>query len=344
MRKSLLLLPLITLSPFAHADLAGVWKGTLGQSPITACFNPQPGNGASYYYQRFLTPIQLTQKQAGEPWIEEGKTGFWQLEAPQGDTLTGTWSKSQGSQPIPLHLERIGTPSNAGGCASDAYNAALEAVPPTAKVEKKTFQEHPYQVKTQGAQVTLTLEGDAPAIAKVNKDLARLAIGPEGQKDFYQERRNALDQNGGTATSEILVEPVYWSSQWITVRFYSWTAGDGRNGISWGLHTWNLQTGESVDPWSWVGGRYEWHDPYSGDITLPATFSTWLAKQTTPDEGCEGVTRYSNFDLTFDTQGMKLSTPATGDGCDYELSFTWEQLQPVLTAKGNAALPSLKTP
>lgn len=343
MRKTLLL-TLLTLSPFAHADLAGVWKGTLGKTPITACFNPSPESGASYYYQRFLTPIALSQNKAGDPWIEEGKTGSWQLQAPQGDSLSGTWSKGEGAKPVALQLERVGTASNADGCASDTYNDPLEATPPIAKVEKKIFNEHAYQVKTQGSQVILKLEGDGADIAKVNKDLARLAISPEGQKDFYRERRQALGQNGGTSTSEILVEPVYWSSQWLTVRFYRWTAGSGRNGISWGFHTWNLQTGESVDPWSWLGGHYERYDPYSGNIRLPARLSNWLAGQTTVDEGCGAVTSFSNYDLRFDTQGMQLSTIPWGDGCDYELSFTWEQLQPVLTAKGKAALPSLQLP
>ena len=79
-------------------------------------------------------------------------------------------------------------------------------------------------------------------------------------------------------------------------------------------------------------------------MKLPTPFSDWLAKQTTTDEGCPAVTSYSTFDLSFNTQGLQLSTPATGDGCDNELSFTWAQLEPVLTAQGKAALPSLKQP
>ena len=54
------------------------------------------------------------------------------------------------------------------GAASDAYNNALEASPPAATVEKKTMGDHSYQVKTQGGQVTLKLEGTGPAIDKVN--------------------------------------------------------------------------------------------------------------------------------------------------------------------------------
>jgi len=322
------------------ADLAGVWQGTLGKSAITACFNGAHGANGSYYYQRILTPIQLTQANASEPWAEEGNSGFWQLDEPQGDTLTGTWSKTPGGKGLALSLKRIDVDS----CASDAYNNAIEALPPPVKVEKNTFHEHAYQVKTQGGQVILKLEGDGAAIDKINRDLARMAISPDGQTDFYRERRNSLDQGGGTSTSEISVEPHYWSSHWITVRFYRWTAGYGRGGISWGLHTWNLQTGDSVDPWTWLGGREEWDNPYSGQIKLPAPFSAWLAKQTSADEGCPAVTSYSTFDLSFNTEGMQLSTPAQGDGCDNELSFTWEQLEPVLTAEGKAALPSLKAP
>ncbi|ASV35002.1 hypothetical protein CI807_02015 [Pseudomonas sp. NS1(2017)] len=322
------------------ADLAGVWTGTLGKSAITVCFNGAHGANGSYYYQRILTPIQLTQANASEPWVEEGQTGFWQLDDPQGDTLTGTWSKAIGGKSLALMLKRADTDS----CASDTYNNPLEATPPAVKVEKKTFAEHAYQVKTQGGQVILKLEGDGEAIDKINRDLARMAINPDGQTDFYRERRNSLDQSGSTSTSEITVEPFYWSSHWITVRFYRWSAGYGRGRISWGLHSWNLQTGEKVDPWTWLGGHEQWDTPYSGQVKLPAAFSTWLAKQTTTDEGCPAVTSYSSFDLSFNTQGLQLSTPAQGDGCDNELSFTWEQLQPVLSPQGQAALPSLMAP
>lgn len=341
MLKPLAALTLACVPLLATAsDLAGVWTGTLGKSAITVCFNGTHGANGSYYYQRILTPIQLTQANISEPWAEEGRTGFWQLDEPQGDSLTGAWSKTMGGKSLVLSLKRVDTDS----CASDAYNNPLEASAPPATVEKRDFNEHAYQVKTQGGHVTLKLDGASPGIDTINADLARMAVTAQGQADFYRERRNALDQSGGTTTSEISVEPFYWSSHWVTVRFYQWTAGYGRGGISWGLHTWNLQTGESVDPWTWLGGHQEWDSPYAGQIQLPATFSAWLAKQTSVDEGCPAVTSYSSFDLSFNTQGMQLSTPAQGDGCDNELSFTWEQLEPVLTAEGRAALASLKVP
>ncbi|RZI21817.1 hypothetical protein EUX58_22035 [Pseudomonas sp. 770NI] len=322
------------------AELAGVWQGTLGKSAITVCFNGADGEHGSYYYQRIRTPIQLTQANDNAPWVEEGNTGFWALQKPQGDTLSGAWSKIDGGAPLPLALRRIGT----DGCGSDAYNAPMEAAPLPIKTEKKTFHNHTYQLKTQGPRVTLKLAGDGPAVQKINQQLAALAVNDEDLTDYFYERREYLGRNGSVYTSEIEVEPAYWSSQFLTVRFYRWAAGQGAMGISWGLHSWNLQTGESVDPWAWLGGHQQWHDAYSGHLKLPAAFSTWLAKQTTIDEGCPAITDYSNFHLSFNTQGLQLSTPANGDGCDNDLAFTWEQLEPVLTAQGKAAVPSLKLP
>jgi hypothetical protein len=74
----------------APGELAGVWRGSLGQSAITVCFNSSNETG-SYYYQRYLTPIRLAPAQPGAPWAEEGNTGLWQLDAVQADRLTGTW-------------------------------------------------------------------------------------------------------------------------------------------------------------------------------------------------------------------------------------------------------------
>ncbi len=340
MRKSLAVLTLACASGYANAgpaELAGVWTGTLGKTPITACFNADPDSNGSYYYQRYLTPIQLIEPEADAPWMEADKTGFWQLDTPQGEALSGIWSKTVGGTPLPLTLTRI----SSEGCGSDAYNAPLEAKLPV-KTEKLTFGEHTYQVKTQGAQVTLELQGDGLAIQKVNQQLAQLAASPKSE--FFDERRERLGSFGSNETSEISVEPVYWSSQWITVKFYRWSAGYGARGISWGLHTWNLQTGESVDPWTWLGTSYEWYDRYSGNVKLPQKLATWLRTQSPADTDCPDVASYESYDLSFDLKGMNLANHPSGDGCDVDVSASWQQLQPLLSAQGQAALPSLQTP
>lgn len=343
MFKPLLILGFAGAANPAHAtptDLAGVWTGTLGKAAITACFNASPDSNGSYYYKRFLTPIQLSREHAGEPWVEQGNSGAWHLHTPHDNTLTGTWSNPAGGKPLPVVLTR----TDAGGCASDAYNLPLESAPLPVHVEKASVGTHRYQVKTQGAEVTLTLEGEGQPLQQINRHLAQLAVSPEGQAEFFRERREYLGRNGSAHTSEIEVEPIYWSSHWVTVKFYRWTAGYGRSGISWGLHSWNVQTGERVDPWTWFGSHQTWDDPYSAQVKLSPAFSAWLQQQTSTDPGCPAISSYSRFDLNFDTHGVQLSTPSYGDGCDNELSFTWAQLEPVLSAQGMAALPSLKAP
>jgi hypothetical protein len=212
------------------------------------------------------------------------------------------------------------------------------------KVEKQTFDGHAYQIRTQGGQVTLRLEGAGPAIDKVNRQLAELAADPEAQESYFDERRRSLGDNGYVATSEISVEPVYRSSRWLTVRFYRWAAGTGRNGIGWGLHSWDLHTGERVDPWAWLGAHYQWYSAFGGHVSLPTPFANWLRSQVEADDGCPDVASYSDYDLTFDAQGMHLANQATGDGCEVDVTFSWKQLQPVLSAQGQEALSRLQLP
>lgn len=327
----------------AH-PLAGVWQGTLGKNPITVCFNATPENNASYYYQRFLTPIQLTVQADSGQWQEAENTGQWQLDSPDGERLSGQWHAPDRSKTLPLALSRVPHTRAADDCASDAYALALETAKPSVQVEKKDYRGHGYQVRTQNGHPLLRLDGDTPGIQRINQQLLALAYNAESLAQFNAERRESLGQRGAVYTSEISVLPHSWSSQWITVNFYRWQTGTGAGGISWGLHTWNLATGEKVDPWTWVGGRFDWYSPYAGHSTMPQKFAQWIEAQTPPDADCPGAASYGTYDLSFDTQGLKLANHPSGDGCDVEVAIPWAQLAPLLSAQGRAVLPSLQQP
>ncbi|WP_369991949.1 hypothetical protein [Pseudomonas xanthosomatis] len=319
----------------------GVWKGTLGKSAITVCFNKEPDYYASYYYQRYRTPIRLTKQTTTQTWVENGNTGFWNLDEAHTDTLTGTWRKASGARPLPVVLTR----SSLEGCDGDDYNLPVEAALPPAKVERVTIDGHGYRVKTQATQVlALELEGNGAAIARINRELARLAAGDPNTETINQERRRFMLQYGQAETSEVIIEPVYRSSRWLTVRFYRWPAGYGANSISWGFHSWDLQTGESVDPWAWLGTHFSWYDSFTGGAKLPKPFADWLRTQVPADGDCPDVAGYETYDLTFDTQGMRLANQARGDGCEVDAAFSWQQLEPFLSAQGRQALGSLQEP
>ena len=157
----------------------------MGKSAITVCFNGADGEHGSYYYQRIRTPIQLTQANDNAPWVEEGNTVSGPCKNLRAITF---WclSKTDRGTPLPLALRRIGT----DGCGSDAYNAPMEAAPLPIKTEKKTFHNHTYQLKTQGPRVTLKLEGDGPAVQKINQQLAALAVNDEDLTDYFMNGVN----------------------------------------------------------------------------------------------------------------------------------------------------------
>ncbi|MNY99180.1 hypothetical protein D3C78_157450 [compost metagenome] len=53
---------------------------------------------------------------------------------------------------------------------------------------------------------------------------------------------------------------------------------------------------------------------------------------------------YDSYDLSFDAQGMRLANQPSGDGCDVDVTFSWKQVEPLLSPQGRAALPSLQVP
>jgi len=119
-----LAMALILLAAGARADYTGVWKGSLGQQPIEACFNDD-GNG-HYFYTKYGKSISLKQpdKDMQGQWYEGKKknpTGGWTLPPPQGDSILGTWRNRQGRYPLTLIRLSHGT------CASDEFRHDLAA-------------------------------------------------------------------------------------------------------------------------------------------------------------------------------------------------------------------------
>ena len=49
----------------------GVWKGSLGDKEIIACFNYDDGASGNYYYLRYLQSINLVKNKKTGSWSEE---------------------------------------------------------------------------------------------------------------------------------------------------------------------------------------------------------------------------------------------------------------------------------
>ena len=128
---------LLVWTPLCQAEdkrIDGVWKGKIGNIPVTACFN---GNIRSYYYyQKHLIPIPLDPDESS---ISQGSAmhwaeadGNWKFNTLSPDEISGIWTGNN-QRKLPIALKRIATsnheqvtqPDNIA-CGSDAFNMPLE--------------------------------------------------------------------------------------------------------------------------------------------------------------------------------------------------------------------------
>lgn len=319
----------------------GVWEGTLGTQPIVACFNTGFASG-SYFYQRHKAPIQLRAPEKTPDWLETGDTGRWSLDAVQGNALTGTWRSAKGTgAALPIRLRRVDAGDSETACGGDAYAGRLETPPRVVPGTRKDYAPgRSYRPLRFAGQETLELFAPEPATARINRDLrAQLDMGKEALDEYFGKRRDFLGRMGFPAEDERTAEPSYWNSQWLSVRFYQWAAGTGRNGISWSYTTWDMQSGQRVNPWSWVGVRAE-----GSSAALTPRLRRFLFRRDGIDPAkaeadCEAnYAEGAYYDLTLEAKGLRFSQPEYGRGCELDFEVPYAELAPVLSPAGKAAV------
>ena len=336
-------------TPADNGQLAGVWQGKLGNTAITACFNlpSKFDNRGNYYYARHKTPIGLLQTRGETPWVEvtdgDDKTGSWQLAPAKDGQLAGTWHHPKNGKTLPVQLRLVRPPAGEEQpCASGAYNAALEDFPTLITSRAMLFKDRKdrtFRSLRLADQVTVELlTPTAPAIASVNRQLrALLPKNKANLAEYFEQRRNFLGMDGRVMEDEVHAEPTFWSARHVTVSFYRWAAGMGRNGISNQFRTWDLQTGKEVDVWQWFGGK---SDAGSHDMsTLPAKLKTMLFKDAAIDQECKGDYQgHGYYHLSLTDTGVRFWEEAYGSGCEQDFKVPYAKVAPFLTPQGRAAL------
>ncbi|AMP00560.1 hypothetical protein CAter282_2713 [Collimonas arenae] len=345
----LLLFPLLSVLSVGYAvagtdatQLAGVWQGKLGNADIVACFNQAGADSSSgsYYYVRHKTPIQLMQKTGQSSWMESGGTGSWSLGTPENGHLDGTWRAPKGGAPLALALTSVSGGGTENACGSDAYNRALESFPALQIGKTQDFEGKKYRNLRVADVVTIELQGSGDGLVKVNQKLrAILPRKAEDLADYFATRRRYLSSMGTATEDETSAEPVFWSSRWITVNFYRWAAGYGRNGIMLDYRTWDLRTGDEIQLWDWFapksadGGLYR---------ALPERLQKYLFKGVAIDKECrDGYKGEGQYRVSLTANGIEFWEEAFGTGCEQDFVIPYAKLGPFLTSQGKAALRDL---
>jgi hypothetical protein len=316
----------------------GVWVGTIGTKAIVACFNKGSRwtSYGSYYYIDYLKPIALTTRETDSYWHEQNDTGQWELAAPLNGVIVGTWRNQKTGKTVPIKLAIMDGNDDETACARDSYNSRLESIP---KIEIGKIVEfssgRSYRKIRFAGQETVELLGPDPALHQLNSIL-KLDQSREALDVYFQQRREFLGRVGYPAVDERHAEPTYWDSNFITIKFYSWVAGEGRGGISIEYRTWNTKTGVEVDLWKWIGAS-------SSDPQLPPKLKEFLyrsVKEESP-ECANGYRGEGIFTLTLGKAGLHFDEDAWGEGCEKSFFIPYEKLDPFLDSTGKQAVNSI---
>ncbi|MES2263090.1 MAG: hypothetical protein V4724_31580 [Pseudomonadota bacterium] len=351
-----------------------VWRGTLGDQKITACFNGSEYGAyyGSYYYERHRKPIQLSKEKQDAAWKESqpsAPTGIWTLSRPAGATLSGQWNKPGQANTLPLRLSRVPVADkDVAACASDAYNDALEAMPHIAVGAPQSFDGKRYRIQgvavpgADGDALTLLrmeLLESGPGIAAVNRELLQALprTRAQMQESLFSCRRQALGAFGEDGDFLGRLELKFWSARWLSVAEYSnANCGGAHPSASVAYLNWDLASGKRVNLWNWIrnskktggdGGEH-WFDHAAPD-NLNAIIAGIARRQSAkgrPKDSDSCADLYADnheYQLSLRKAGLVFSTefPHASQACDEDVTLSLPQLKPFLSKEGAAAMQSM---
>lgn len=329
MIKTLLYLVATFLSLVASAETGppiGVWSGTLGSKSIVACFNGGEGSGyGSYYYKTFLKPIRLFTRNSGNVWYEDDETGVWKLGESVNGIISGEWSSPKTNKTFPLYLELLtDKDSDVPACARDSYNLSLEK-PPTVEIGKaiRISGKHAYRKLRFAGQETIELIGVEAGLSKINSVLKpdQSAGAVEG---YFQQRREFLGRVGYPGGDDDEKNFRSWIGKLVTIVFITRPAGFGASSVGIDYRTWNVDSGEEVDLWSWFGLERR---------RLSPAFKRLILGKMATDECLSGI-QYKSFALTIDKNSFRFSPVGPSDECPDNLDIPYVKAVKLMTPKG----------
>lgn len=346
--------PILFLSALHGASLAtpleagaqGVWSGTLGNSPIVACFDARSDDGqrhGSYYYVRYLAPIALTPQTVEGEWAE-GADARWSLSSPQRNHLEGAWRSSDGRKDLPVRLTRLPGTSAMQACGSDAYNLPLEQAALKVKVGSVRYlgKKRYRPVSIAGVQLVELIDA-APGIAAINRQLRAELPGDDAAQ--RQQLRELVRTEGRYVFDTVTAEPVEWTDRSVTIRLHRDFAGAGASGAEDGSRTWNVVSGGEIDPWRWFGVGSD----RSADLPLPVVGRTGVLPANLKDYLMKAAHAGGDCRALYDESsaaGIQVSEVGIefllGDTlrpeCMQTVFVSPEAIQPFLNERGKAEL------
>lgn len=367
-------------APASPPPEEGIWVGTLGNEPVTACFaypkDPAQANvpaSASYFYERYGKLIKLEpQPQSPGRWVEGGQktsTGTWEFRATAGATLEGQWSGPTGASTARIRLKRfetLGRLDPLTSCETLALGSRFGAQKPQVSTKVLPGGKQ-YRVLSvlDGAISTLELVGPGEGLASLNERLVNeLRLGTASYFDcpVPGELPGAVNAKTKQPDYSSAIALLFWNERWVSLAQNS--AGDcgGAHPFSSvGRSTWALSTATPVNLWTWIAasrkpdaspgddaGYFNYAAPEKlNQLIVAKAVKARLAfnpKEAQQEPNClDALTTNTEYEITLGTKGLVFSHhfPHVNQACNDDIEIPYGQLLPFLSAEGKKQLPFL---
>jgi hypothetical protein len=352
-----------------------VWKGTLGDQAITACFYGDGDPDGIYYTDDARDPLRIIGLDEAEPLglteiagREEQTGAVWVMQPPQAESRTGEWRK--GDQTLAIHLTAttVTLPEYGSACETAAFlDPLLQGG--TVASQRASFEGATYTVLeyTGPARMglgdysiaALALDPVQPGDAAINRALA--AFLPDGTAAHQMGQCVGLSLPGGySGYAEEALSPMALTPRWLGLRY----AGTGYCGGAHPNHfdtmaIFDRKSGAEVDPSAWFKpgalGFYEWESelepkPKKRLVSAPslglwkAIAARWPASDEESGCGPPEEPFGSGWEIGLTREGPVFvpQLPHMIFACTEEIVLPWKDARRFLSKKGRAVMASLR--
>ena len=354
-----------------------IWRGTLGETAITACFFEQDSRAGAYYADAVLEPVRLEPTDESAPQVARELRGFdeatgaiWTFAPEAGDHLAGDWQDAVQTRPIrltavPVSFSEYGTP-----CESEAFLAPLlaggETTAKRARFDGTDYTELAYAgPKRSGLDdysvTSFALDRVRPGDPAVNRALA--AALPDGTTAHFAGQCagwSMANASGAAGYLEQAVVPILMTARWLGVRDSgsSYCGGAHPNHFT-GFAVYDRDSGAEVDPAAWFKpGALAFYDGDSetepkaakrviaglSDALGKAVLAHWPQREDGDECGIADSVGGSGWQIGLTREGPVFvpQLPHVIFACTEEVVLPWAKARPFLSAEGRAVRDSLR--
>lgn len=351
---------------------ARIWKGTLGDAAITACFDPAEDGRNVYYRDAALETVRLEARDAQTPLVfteasgAEDETGaVWTMQPPAGEAMTGEWRKGYAVLPVRLTALAVKAPEYGSICEEADFLEPLLAggtYTSTAKVlDGMAYTELAYAGPQRGGLADYNFRTFAIAPASLEDEAINAALGavlPDGSLAHAMGQCAApmLANAGVPGYIDEALTPMLITRRWVALRRSgsSYCGGAHPNEIT-AFEVHDRTSGGEADTTKWFRpGALVFYDfePQPGQFRpikglsaalTEAVMARWPEGARDP-ECLEAARSEWGWEIGLSAEGPVFVPifPHVIAACTEEVTLPWKIARAYLSPEGRAVMAGLR--